>query len=113
MALEPGELDELEHVLDAGVTTPTVPAQELEWKRDVLRHRPPVVENGVLEDDPVLVVASRAFRRLAADLGAPGGRLHQVTDYPQQRRLAITGRPSERDVLTSYDAYINPVQRSH
>ena len=82
MALEPGELDELEHVLDACVPARSVPVQELEWKRDVLRHRPPVVENGVLEDDAVLVVSSRAFSGLPVDLNRPGGRFGQVADDP-------------------------------
>src|SRR5438034_3972909 len=113
MALESRELDELEHVLDPGVPASAAPAEQLEWQRDVLCHRSPVVENGVLEDDPVLVVSPRAFGRLAVDLGRSGGRLGQVADDPKERRLAATGRADERDELARLDVEVDPVQRGH
>ena len=113
MALEPCQLDELEHVLDPCVTASTVPAEKLERQRDVLRDSPPVVEDSVLEDDPVLVILARAFSGLAVDLDGPCSRLGQVADDPQKRRLAATRRPDQGDELTWLDVQVDPVQRGH
>ena len=69
-----------------------VPAEQLERQRDVLRDRAPVEEDGVLEDDPVVAVEAGLARGLAVDDDVPDGRLDQVADDAQQRRLAAAGR---------------------
>ena len=59
VVLEAGQLDELEHLVDARLAPRAVPAEQLERQRDVLRDRAPVEEHGVLEDDPVVAVEPR------------------------------------------------------
>src|SRR5581483_11934062 len=66
---EAAELDEVEHLGDAAGAALTVPARELERERDVLRDGAPVVEDRILEDDSVVVVAARLPRRLAVHHG--------------------------------------------
>ena len=68
-------------------------------RRDVLRHRSPVEEDGVLEDDPVVAVDARLARRLAVHGHGARRRLDQVADHAQQRRLAAARRADQRDEL--------------
>ena len=84
-----------------------VPAEQLERQRDVPRDGPPVVEHGVLEDDPVVAVEPRLVRGLAVDDDLAGGRLDQVADDPQQRRLAAARRPDQRDELARLDLEVD------
>ena len=83
--LEAGQLDEVDHLAHASFTALPVPAGHLERQRDVLRHRPPVVEDGVLEDDPVVAVEPRLVGVLAVDERLAVGRLHEVADHTQER----------------------------
>ena len=101
--LEPVELDELEHLVDARAAPGAVPAEHLERQRDVPRDGAPVVEHGVLEDDPVVVVEARLVRALPVDDDGAARRLDQVADDAQERRLAAAGRPDQRDELAGLD----------
>ena len=105
------ELDELEHLLDALAAARAVPAQHLERQPDVLRHRAPVEEHGVLEDDPVVAVEPRLRRGLAVDGDDAARRRHQVADHAQQRRLAAAGRPDQRDELAGPDVEVDVLER--
>ena len=109
--LEAGQLDELEHLPDALLPLRPVPAEQLEGERDVPLHGAPVVEHGVLEDDPVVVVDARLVRGLAVDAQAPRRRLHEVADDPQQRRLPASRRPDQRDELARRDLEVDVLQR--
>src|SRR4029079_2122371 len=105
------ELDEVEHLVDPRLPALLAPARELEGQGDVLRDRAPLVEHRVLENDPVVVVATRFPRRLAVDSRAPGRRRDQVADDAQQRRLAAAGRPDQRDELARVDLEVDVLQR--
>ena len=48
--------------VDALGAARALPAEHLERQGDVLRHRAPVEEDGVLEDDPVVAVEARLVR---------------------------------------------------
>src|SRR3954453_7755014 len=113
VALEAGHPDELEHLLDPCVPLRAAPMQKLERERDVLRHRPPVVENRVLEDDAVLVIAARALGGLAVDLHGAGRWLGQVADDPQQRGLAATRRADQGNEPAGLDVEVDALQRRH
>src|SRR3954451_7254008 len=105
------QLDELEHLVDAGVSPAAAPPQELERQRDVLRDRPPVVEHRVLEHDPVVVVAPRSICRLPVYLDRAGRRLDEVADDSKERRLPAPGRPDQRDELSRLDVEVDSGQR--
>jgi hypothetical protein len=110
---EVAELDELQHLAHARLALRPVPPGHLERQRDVLLHRAPVVEDGVLEDDPVVAVAPGLVGRLAVHDHVSAGRLDQVADDPQQRRLAAAGRADERDELLRPHLEVDPFQRDH
>jgi len=84
------QLDQLEHRLDASHPFLPRPPRHLERKRDVLCDGSPVVEDGILEDDPVVAILARLPGRLAVDDDLAAGRVDQVTNDPQERRLATT-----------------------
>ena len=109
--LEPGELDELDHLLDARRALRAVPAQHLERQRDVLRDRAPVVEDGRLEDDPVVAVEPRLAGRLAVDRDVARRRLDDVADDAQQRRLPAARRSDQRDELATLDLEVDALER--
>ncbi len=111
--LEAGQLDEVDHLADAGLAALAVPAGHLERQGDVLRHRAPVVEDGVLEDDPVVAVEPGPVRGLAVDQHVALARPDQVADDPQQRRLAAARRADQRDELARLDVEVDPVEREH
>ena len=89
VALEAGELDEPSISSTRSARALAVPAEHLERQRDVLRDRAPVVEHGVLEDDPVVAVDPRLARRLPVDddLAAVGSvrspTIRSSVDFPQ------------------------------
>ena len=97
----------------ARLAAPPVPAGHLERQRDVLRDRAPVVEDGVLEDDPVVAVEPGLVRGLAVDEHVALARPDQVADDPQQRRLAAAGGADQRDELARLDVEVDPVEREH
>ena len=111
VVLEPGELDELEHLLDPLGALGAAPAEHLERQRDVLRHGAPVVEHGVLEDDPVVAVEPGLVRRLAVHRHLPARRLDEVADDAQQRRLPAARRADQRDELAGLDRQVDPLER--
>jgi hypothetical protein len=113
VVLEPRQLDERHHLADALGAALAVPAEQLERQADVARDRAPVVEDGVLEDDPVVAVEPRAVRVLAVDDDAADRRLDQVADDPQKGRLAAAGRPDQRDELARLHLEVDPVEREH
>ena len=88
-----------------------VPAEHLERQRDVLRDGPPVEQHGVLEDDPVVAVDARLRRRLAVDRDRAGGRLDEVADHAEERRLAAPGRADQRDELAGLDLEVDLLER--
>ena len=58
--------------------------------------RPPVHQDGRLEDHPVVAIEARLGGRLAVDRDRARRGRDQVADDPQQRRLAATGRADQR-----------------
>ena len=108
---EAAQLDEIEHLLDALASPLAIPAGELERQRDVLHDRAPVVEHGILEDDPVVVVAARLPRGLAVHDGGALRRLDEVADDAEKRRLAAAGRSDQRDELALLDLEVDALQR--
>ena len=75
--------------------------------------RAPVVEDGVLEDDPVVAVEPGLVGALAVDEHVALARLDQVADDPQQRRLAAAGRADQGDELARLHVEVDPVEREH
>ena len=108
--LEAGELDEVDHLADTRGTPRAVPAEHLERQRDVLRHRPPVVEHRRLEDDAVVAVETRTPRRLPVHGHIARRRLDDVSDDPQQRGLSAAGWPDQRDELAAIDLEVDPLE---
>ena len=76
-------------------------------------HRPPVVQDRLLEDDAVVARQPGLAGRLAVDQQRPRGRREQVADQPQQRALAAAGRPDQRDQLAPADLQADVVERAH
>ena len=76
-----------------------------------LRDGPPVVEHGVLEDDPVVAVEPRLVRGLAVDERPRRRGLDQVADDAQQRRLAAARRADQRDELARADVEVDVLER--
>ena len=109
--VEPGQLDQLEHLGDPGVAPRAVPLEQLERQRDVLRNGAPVVEDGGLEDDPVVTIEPSARGRLAVDEDRARGRRREIPDHPKQRRLAAARGPDQRDELAPPDLEIDPLER--
>ena len=112
MVLEARELDELDHLADPLGAARTVPVEHLERKSDVLGHRTPVVENGVLKDDPVVAVEPRLVRLLAIDHHLARGRRDEVADDAEERRLATPGRADQRDELARTHLEVDLLQRA-
>src|ERR671910_510098 len=102
------EVDQLAHTLRAALP---IPAQELERERDVLGHRTPVVEDGVLEDHAVVAVEPRLVGRLAVDDDPALGRLDEVADNAEERGLAASRGPDERDELSRLHLEVDPPER--
>src|SRR6476469_4229019 len=111
VALEASELDELEHLLDLGRTPFPAPAGKLERQGDVLGNGAPVVENGVLEDDAVVTIDPRLTGGLAVYERRSRGRLDQVADDSQERRLAAARRSDQGDELALFDLQVDRLQR--
>ena len=68
-------------------------------------------EHGILEDDAVVAVRAGALRRLAVDGHRAGGRLHEVADHTQQRRLAAAGGADQVDELARHELEVDVLQR--
>src|SRR5437763_1596540 len=111
--LEAGELDELDHLFDAVDAASAVPTEHLERKGNVLRHRPPVVQDRGLEDDPVVTVPTRLASRLPVDDHGARRRVDDVADDSQERRFATAGRTDQRDELASRDFEVDVVERGY
>ena len=113
VVLEAGQLDELEHLVDALGAAASFPAEHLERQRDVLLHRAPVVEHGRLEDDPVVAVEPGRRAGLPLTVTSPDGRLDDVADDAEQRRLAAARRADQRDELALADVEVDALERGH
>src|SRR5215210_2634621 len=113
MVLEARQLDQAEHLLHPRGALLAAPAQQLERQADVLRDRSPVVEHGLLEDYPVVVVEPRPVGGLAVHLDGPRSGLDQVADDPQQRRLAAPRGADQRDELARLHLEVNALERGH
>jgi hypothetical protein len=113
VVLEPGELDELDQLLHPRGAALAVPAEHLERERDVLGDGTPVVEDGVLEDHPVVAVEPRLVGRLPVDHDLALARLHQVADDAKQRRLAAARRAYQRNELARGDLEVDSANRLH
>src|SRR5579862_1403835 len=113
VVLEPGQLHELQHLPHPLPAAIAVPTEELERQRDVLRHCAPVEEHGVLEDHPVVTVEACLVRGLPVDRDSACGRLDQVADQAEKRRLAATRRTDERDELPGFELEVDVLQRGH
>ena len=112
VALEAGQLDELEHVLDPCVPLRAAPARARVAARC---SSPPSASRR--ERRPGrrcrIVVAPRALGGLAVDLDGAGRRFDQVADDPQQRGLAATGRADQGNELAGLDVEVDALQRRH
>ena len=84
---------------------------DLERQLDVLLDRPPVEQDRRLEDHPVVAVPAGPLGRLAVDDDLAAGRLGQVADDAQQRRLAAAGRADQRDELARRDRQVDALER--
>src|ERR687897_151931 len=109
--LEAGQLDEIEHLVHPLPPSLAAPAGELERQPDVLGHRPPVEEDGVLEDDPVVAVGACPGGRLPVHLDGAGGRLDQGAHDPEQRRLSAPRRSDQGDELAGPDLQVDVLER--
>src|SRR4051812_27201201 len=105
------QLDEREHVVDSPLAARSLPAEHLERQRDVLRDGAPVEEHRVLEDDPVVAIQPRLVRRLAVDGDRAGGRLDEIADHPQERRLAAARGADQRDELARRELELDVLER--
>ena len=108
--LEPGQLDELDHLCNPRLPARPVPALHLERQRDVLRHRAPVEENRRLEDDPVVTVFASLARLLSVDGHVAARRLGDIPDDAEKSRLAAARRADERHEVASLDIEVDPLE---
>jgi hypothetical protein len=91
-ALEPDQLDQrVDRLLGH------LGAAHLQRELDVGPHRPPREQGRVLEGDAEVAAAPGDRRGLAVDQGAAGGRLLQVGQDAQDRRLAAARRAQQGD----------------
>jgi hypothetical protein len=86
-------------------------ARDLERQRDIGRHRPPVEQDGRLEDDPELASAAGLDRVDPVDDDPAAGRPRQPGNEAQERRLAAAGRPDERDERPDRDVEADVLER--
>src|ERR1700719_573761 len=89
------------------------PRQHAHSERDVLEHRHVPKQRVMLKHEPDLALAD-ADRAgvLAMEQHLAGiGRL-QARDYPQQRRLARSRKPKQRNQLTGFDMQVDIVNRN-
>jgi hypothetical protein len=84
-----------------------------ERQLDVALDRAPFEQSRLLEGDAVVLVQPRAPGRLAVDEHRALGRLDEVGDDPQQRRLPAAGRPDQRDELAGADGEVDAGERLH
>lgn len=105
------QLDEFEHFHCALAAFLLVDALHLEWKLDVAEHGSPVHQPRLLEHHAVLAGLAGVCRRLAVHRNGSRGRLHEVTDDPEQGALATTGRAEQGDERTGFDVEIDGVER--
>ena len=103
MAPKIGELHEREHLLGAASPLGLAHAHDLERELDVGLDRPPVEEDGCLEDHPVVAVSPGVACGLAVDLNPARSRLDEVTDDPQQRAFPTAGWSDQAHELAGTD----------
>src|SRR5215210_2612916 len=111
--LEAAQLDEVDHLGHARLPALPVPPGHLQREGDVLRNGAPVVEDGVLEDDPVVAVEPRRMGALAVDEDLALSGPDQVGDDPEERRLAAARGADQGDELARLHVEIDPVEREH
>ena len=85
-------------------------AQDLERQLDVVLDAPPVEQDRRLEHHPVVAVAAGLLGGLAVDLDRAAGRLDEVADDAQERRLAAARRADERHELAGRDVEVDARQ---
>src|ERR1700731_3403067 len=97
---------------DLGLGGTFPPRQHAHAKRDVLEHRHVPKQRVMLEHktDLALADADRAGV-LAMEQHLAGVRSLQPRDYPQQRRLARSRKPQQRDQLAGFDMQVDIVNR--
>jgi hypothetical protein len=105
--------DQLEQLAGTGAPPRPVPAAQLQWQLHIAGDRAPLHQPGLLEGDPVVLVEPGLPGGLPVDGDGARGRLDQVRDQPQQRRLAAAGRPDERDELAGLDREVDVGERGH
>src|SRR5919108_21771 len=110
MVLEPGQLDELDHLADALGAPAAVPAAHFERQGDVLRHRAPVVEDGVLKDDAVVAVDPGAVGGLSVDDDLARRRLDEIADDTEERRLPAARGADQGEELAGADLEVDPLE---
>ena len=111
--LEAGQLDELDHLLDARVAPRAVPPGHLERQSDVAGDRAPVVEHRVLEDDPVVAVSARLVGGLAVHDDLAGARLDQVADDRSNVDLPQPDGPISEMNSPGSHVEVDLLQRGH
>jgi hypothetical protein len=108
---ELGQADQLEQLERLLATLRAVDAVQAERQLDVAADRAPLEQAGLLEGDAVVLVQARPAGRLAVDEHRALGRLDQVRDDPQQRRLAAARWADERDELSCRDREVDAGER--
>ena len=105
------EFDEFEHFVRAGPTPGLVPALQLERQLDVLLDGAPVEQARLLERHAVVLVEAGLRSRLAVHDDAAVGRLDEVGDQAEQRRLPAPRRADQRHELARLDGELDAGQR--
>src|SRR5204863_9857272 len=109
--LEPGELQEREHFLDARPRVSSTDAARIEAERDVVTHRHVREQCVALEDEADATRVGRGLRHVAtADQHASAIRFRETGEDAQQRRLAAAARAEEADELAGRDGQRDAVE---
>ena len=112
--LEPGQLDELEHLGDPRLDLVALDALAPEAERDVLVDRQVREQRVVLEDRVDVPLVRRQPRHvLALEFDEAGRGLLEPADHPQRRGLAAAGWAEEGEELTVLDVERDVVHGGH
>jgi hypothetical protein len=86
---------------------------DLERQGDVPRHGAPGQQPGLLECDPVFLIAACAVGALTEDLDRSGARRVEVGDEAQEGGFAAAGGSDQRDELTRGHLEVHVLERAH